>query len=92
MRVLLGNQRLNLRASSLLGVGGEARVYRHADQAIKIFHPVPPGDAAADRARRDKLAKVDALARLAPSLPGCVVAPTGVVTDEAGEPIGVAMP
>lgn len=36
----LNKQPLNLLPEALLGVGGEAEVYRVADQAIKVFHPL----------------------------------------------------
>lgn len=92
MHVRLGKKRIVLRERAILGVGGEARVYRHDDLAIKIFHPVPAGDALAARVRDQKLAKLDALSRAAGTLPRAVVAPIAPVTDDAGAPIGVAMP
>ena len=39
-KILIGGKRVTLADSNLLGAGGEARVFRHGDLAVKIYHPV----------------------------------------------------
>ena len=42
MNVFLGGTRIRLKDADLLGEGGEARVYRFGDQAVKLFHAPSP--------------------------------------------------
>jgi len=79
MNVFLGGTRIRLSDADLLGEGGEARVYRYGDQAIKLFH-------APSQLKAEKLAKFPR------GLPAEVVAPRGTVHDERGAVIGYAMP
>ena len=76
--VLLGKTRVRLEDKDLLGVGGEGRVFRRGDQAIKIFFAMTD-------ARRNKLA---AFPR---GLPPRVVGPLDICTDGKGAVVGYAM-
>src|SRR5437868_3476517 len=77
----VGGRRVRVGDGDVLGVGGEARVFRVDDTAVKVFH-----DASGLALR---LAKVRRFASLA--LPPEVVAPREIVTDDAGTPVGYAM-
>jgi hypothetical protein len=79
MDVWIDKTRVRLADANLLGEGGEARVYRAGDRAVKIFHA--PSD---QKARK--------LAAFPTALPAEVVAPAAVATDRAGAVIGYAMP
>lgn len=76
--VHLGGRRVRLADEDLLGVGGEGKVYRSGDRAIKVFF-------APDEARQKKLA---AFPR---DLPSSVIGPTELCTDDAGHVVGFAM-
>jgi hypothetical protein len=76
--VLLGKRRVRLDDKDLLGVGGEGRVFRSGDQAIKLFFAMTD-------ARSKKLA---AFPR---GLPARVVGPLDVCTDPKGAVVGYAM-
>ncbi len=89
MDVLLGQKRVVLKDADLLGEGGEARVYRWRDLAVKLFHPVPAGDAVAALVRRQKLEK---LARFPRGLPAAVVGPVELAYDKRQSVVGYAMP
>ncbi|MBS2019089.1 MAG: hypothetical protein JST00_39845 [Deltaproteobacteria bacterium] len=74
-------KRLRLADRDLLGVGGEGRVYRCGDRAIKIYFAV-------DDARRAKLAALVAGHR---AMHPRVVGPLDLCTDPAGDIVGFAM-
>lgn len=79
MDVYLAGAKVKLNDADLLGEGGEARVFRHASTALKIFHA----------ASNEKLQK---LAQFPSGLPAAVIAPTSLVNDRAGRVIGYQMP
>jgi hypothetical protein len=94
MRVMCNGQPLQLEDRDLLGQGGEARVYRHGTQALKVFHDVDPALSLAEREyavrlRNLRLRKLRAFPR---GLPAHVVAPGDVVTDLHDAIVGYAMP
>lgn len=88
MNVLIGRERARLGDKDLLGVGGEARVYRWRDRAVKIFHDVSPSQPGAEQMRREKFEKI---ARFPSGLPAEVVGPLEQVTSEKGEALGFTM-
>ena len=94
MQVIIGKARVTLDDRELLGAGGEGRVYKWRDRAVKIHHAVSSGLAPADEAAaRAKLALAIAKVKAFPrSLGPEVVAPTDVVTDARGVEIGFTMP
>ncbi len=76
--VFVGSKRMTLRDRDLIGEGGEGRVYRAGDLAVKVF-------TAPDAARERKL-------RAFPlRLPPRVVAPIDLVTDGRGAVVGFSM-
>ncbi|MBX3227068.1 MAG: hypothetical protein KIT84_35970 [Labilithrix sp.] len=77
-RVQLGGRRVQLDARDLLGEGGEGRVYRRGDVAVKVF--TQPNAARA--------AKLRAFPR---TLPAEVVAPIELCTDDGGDVVGYSM-
>lgn len=79
MQVVIQNQTVELTDADVLGVGGEACVYRHGNLAVKVYHPPAPPE---------KLAKVVAFPR---QVPPELVAPRDVVTDRKKKPIGFTM-
>ncbi len=87
MDVYLQGQRHRCTDAELLGEGGEARVYRLGDRAVKLFHA--PADAAARALLGRKLAK---LTHFPTGLPGAVVAPLELARSARGEVLGYAMP
>ena len=89
MNLHLGQEVARVTDQDLLGEGGEARVYRWRDLALKVFHPAPKKDAAAARALALKLEK---LPHFPAGLPGAVVAPAQLVHDAKGQVVGYAMP
>ncbi|MBI4863886.1 MAG: hypothetical protein HY815_27050 [Candidatus Riflebacteria bacterium] len=93
MKVRIGTESVKLGDADLLGAGGEARVYRWRDLAVKIYHPVDPALAggarqAAEQQLRAKLAKVREFPR---GLPQRVIAPLDPVSDDAGAQVGFTM-
>lgn len=77
-QVFLGGRRVRLRDSDLLGEGGEGRVYRLGDLALKVL-------TSPDDARQRKL-------RAFPDrLPPQVVAPIELATDATGAVVGFSM-
>ncbi len=76
--VFMGGRRLCLADRDLLGVGGEGRVYRVRDRAIKVFF------AMSDERRRK-------LAAFPTGLGSRVVGPLELCTDASGEIVGYAM-
>lgn len=94
MQVTIGGTRVRLGDADLIGVGGEARVYRVGGRAAKIFHRPDPGAPPAERARAERLLalKRDKLARFPRGLPAEVLAPEERITDARGQVIGYTMP
>jgi hypothetical protein len=93
MRVLIGGQAVDLEDRDLLGIGGEARVYRWQAQAVKVYHPVSPAlgrreKALARKLLEGKLAKVRAFPA---GLPPQVVSPVDIVEDARGQALGFTM-
>ncbi|MBI2894190.1 MAG: hypothetical protein HYY06_11620 [Deltaproteobacteria bacterium] len=82
MRVLVGKAAVDLADDALLGVGGEARVFRWGDTAVKLWH----ADVPALAVRRAKIASFP------PGLPAEVVGPRELVRDESGQILGFTMP
>ncbi len=76
--VFMGGKRLRLEDGDLLGVGGEGRVFRVGDRAIKVFFTMTPE-------RKKKLAAFPA------SMPARVIRPLDLCTDAKGELVGYAM-
>lgn len=76
--VLVGGRRVSLDDRDLLGAGGEGRVYRWGDRAVKVYFTMTP-------ARRRKL---EAFPR---GLPPRVVAPLELCTDPNGAVVGYVM-
>lgn len=89
MEVHFKGARVKLRDADQVGEGGEARVFAHQGLALKVFHPVPPGDAVRARVRAQKLLKLE---RFPQGLPPEVVAPVGLLHDRGGAVLGYAMP
>jgi hypothetical protein len=81
MDLWLGKSRLRLSGADEIGSGGEARVFRHKDLAIKIFEL----DLARTKAKAEKLRAFPA------GLPASVVQPLELVRDRAGAVVGYAM-
>ena len=79
MDLFLDQKKVRVTDADLLGEGGEARVYRHHELALKVFHRV---DAA-------KALKLDRFPR---GLPSAVVGPVGLLRDSLGAVVGYAMP
>lgn len=88
MNLTLAGQRLQVTDQDLLGEGGEARVYRWGDLALKVFHPPAPNDAAAKALFTRKLDKLQAFPQ---GMPQHVVAPQGALFDARGRAVGYAM-
>lgn len=79
MNVVLAGKTVKLNDTDLLGEGGEARVFRHGNSALKIFH------AATDE-------KLQKLAQFPVGLPSSVIAPLALVSDAKGRVVGYQMP
>jgi hypothetical protein len=75
--VFFGKKRVRLQDRDLIGEGGEGRVYRAFDRAVKVFN-------AANPERESKL-------RAFPPLPPRVVAPLELCTDGSGAVVGFSM-
>ncbi len=76
--VYLGKKPVRLDDRDLLGEGGEGRVYRAGDRAIKVFLAPSP-------ARKKKLLAFPA------QVPARVIGPLELCTDRTGEVVGYAM-
>ena len=76
--VFVGGQRVRLEDRDLLGQGGEGRVFRFGDRAVKLFFTMTD-------ARRKKLAAFPT------TMPGRVIGPLDLCTDERGVMTGYAM-
>lgn len=77
MQVIINNRRVNLGERDVLGSGGEAVVFRHKNQAVKIYHTPEPA----------RSAKLLDLLRLPAALPPAVILPQQPVYDPAGQNI-----
>ncbi len=82
MQIRVGPATARLEPGDILGVGGEATVYRLGDRAVKVFHSLDPGVVDA---------KLDKLAAFPRGLPSPVIAPEELVFDSSGRPVGYAM-
>lgn len=78
MIVLVGKEQVRLDDRNVLGEGGEGRVYRHRDLALKIFAAPTP-------AREAKLRAFPA------TVPGSVIRPVELCHDRKGNVVGYAM-
>lgn len=78
MKVRVEGKLVTLRPRDALGDGGEAMVFRHGDQAIKIYHQ--PCDSR-------RVAKLEGLLRRADTLPDAVVAPRALVLEPKGDAV-----
>jgi len=76
--VVLGGRRVRLEDRDLLGVGGEGRVFRAGNRAIKVFFTLTP-----ERERKLRAFPV--------ALPPAVVGPLELCTDLRGDVVGYAM-
>lgn len=88
MEVFFANTRVRLKDSDLLGEGGEARVFRWKDKAVKIFHPIDAANVAEVRVRATKLEKLKVFPA---GLPTNVLGPMDLVKDAKGDVIGFVM-
>ncbi len=79
MDLYLEKKKLKVTDADLLGEGGEARVYRHKDLALKVFHAID--------AR-----KIEKLVKFPRGLPAAVVGPVGLLHDATDAIVGYAMP
>lgn len=75
MQIMIDRKRVKLNDRDVIGVGGEATVFRHKGQAVKIYAAPTPE-------RGDKLRAMTAL-----SLPPPVIAPQQLVYDAGGKQI-----
>lgn len=94
MKVMIKGKHVSVTDRDLLGVGGEARVYRYGRHALKIFHPINNKLPAAERQQlRQLLAlKRDKLRAFPRGLPKNVAAPLELATNTSGHLIGFSMP
>lgn len=79
MDLYLEKKKVRVTDADLLGEGGEARVYRHRDLALKVFHAID--------AR-----KIEKLVKFPTALPAAVVGPVGLLRDAKDAIVGYAMP
>lgn len=96
MEAFLNGRRISLNPSNLLGVGGEAEVYKVGNQAIKIFKPPthPHFDGLANEQEAARLRILEQRSKLPAfpkGLPSRVIVPEALVTDKNGTLIGYAM-
>jgi hypothetical protein len=78
MELTLETKKLRVSDADLLGEGGEARVYRYKDLALKVFHCLGGS-------------KLEKLQRFPRGLPKAVVAPVGLLRDTRDQVVGYAM-
>lgn len=93
--VRLRGARVRLTARHLLGEGGEARVFLHKDEALKVFHDAPAGLSSLDRRALARLARLrtEKLQTFPAGLPAEVVGPRELLWHEVqDEVVGYAMP
>lgn len=94
--VLIGNDRVTLDPTKVIGQGGEAVVYEHNGKALKIYHdkksPILSGDPAAQKAAETRLLihqkKLPAFPK---NLPPQVIAPEELARDKDGSIVGFTM-
>lgn len=86
MDLYLSGKKVRVSDADLLGEGGEARVFRHGTQALKVFHA--PTDALSRRLFDQKIQKLQHFPR---PMPVGVRGPVDWVNDKAGKPLGYAM-
>ncbi|MDB4993391.1 MAG: hypothetical protein JWM74_823 [Myxococcaceae bacterium] len=91
MKVVIGGKSVRLAEKDLLGAGGEARVYRAGDRAVKIFHPIDASLPDAARLRELRLQKQAKVQRFPKNLPHEVVAPAEEVSATDGSFAGYTM-
>lgn len=77
MQVTINNKKVRLNTKNVIGVGGEATVFKHKGQAVKIY--------TTPDALRDK--KLRAMHTLAAKLPPEVIAPQDLVFDQNGKQV-----
>lgn len=79
MEVVVNGQRIKLDKRDVLGLGGEATIFKNKNknQALKIYFDLTPG----------RLAKLEDLLKISPSLPGNVIAPLDLVFEARGQKI-----
>lgn len=82
MQVHIKGKRVRLDNSAIIGSGGEATVFRHGQQAVKMYLSPDP--------QREK--KLTAMLSRTASLPDTVIAPQQPVCDDRGRTIGFTMP
>ncbi len=80
MKVIVGNREIVLSDNDIIGEGGEAIVYKKANQALKIYH---------SNVLSDK--RVKKLHNFPKRLPKSVLAPTNLIFDTRGACIGFSM-
>ncbi|MBS1153900.1 MAG: hypothetical protein H6Q89_5598 [Myxococcaceae bacterium] len=78
MDLFLEKKKLRVTDADLLGEGGEARVYRYQQLALKVFHQI---DAQ----------KIEKLLKFPRALPSAVVGPVGLLHDKKDAIVGYAM-
>lgn len=96
MDLYLNGTRLALSKTPIIGVGGEAVIYRHNGQALKIFkqpdHPDFEGFPKDQEAARERLKEHQRkLADFPKGLPSRVIAPQDLILNRAGEVAGYVM-
>lgn len=95
VKLLLRNQPISLTDGDLIGIGGEAKVYRRGSEAVKIYHDIESSLSPTKRAARERLMRLRAnkLLEFPTGLPAAVAGPTALVTDASTDaPRGFAMP
>jgi len=97
MSAYLNGQPLQLNKTNLLGVGGEAEIYRVNNSAIKIYktakHPDFSNSPEEQKQASERIAEHQRKLRDFPKgLPARVIAPTDLVLDGRNHVIGYAMP
>ena len=94
MRVQINNRMITLEDRDLIGVGGEARVYRDRDRAIKIYHAVDPNCGPTEHARLARLYELRKrkIQNFPTHLPSAVLGPRDLVVDpNSQETLGFSM-
>jgi hypothetical protein len=87
----LGAKPIVVDDKNLLGIGGEARVYRFGSVALKLYHPIDPqqGKQLAQQSLRLRQEK---LLHFPTDLPAQVAAPLELVHDQTAAVVGFSMP
>ncbi len=97
MQAYLNGQTINLDQKNLLGVGGEAEIYRLRNRAIKIYktakHPDFAGSPEDQKQATARIAEHQHKLREFPTgLPAHVITPTDLVLDGHNHIVGYSMP